>query len=107
MRKKLNVIIDRPIGYEHPDWPGFIYLVNYGYVPGVMAPDGEEQDVFVLGVDTPLQTFKGELIAIIHRRDDIEDKWVAVPEGMSFTAQEIEDAVAFSEQYFDSYIEMV
>ena len=89
------------------DWPGFIYLVNYCYVPGVMAPDGEEQDVFVLGVDTPLQTFKGELIAIIHRRDDIEDKWVAVPEGMSFTAQEIEDAVAFSEQYFDSYIEMV
>ena len=86
MKKKLNVIIDRPLGYEHPEWPGFIYRVNYGYVPGIMAPDGEEQDVFVLGVNTPLQEFEGDL---------------------TFTQQEIEEAVAFSEQYFDSYIEMV
>ena len=107
MKRKLHVTIDRPIGYEHPDWPGFIYRVNYGYVPEIMAPDGEEQDVYVLGVDTPLQTFEGELIAIIHRRDDVEDKWVAAPAGMSFTPQEIEAAVAFSEGYFDSYIEMV
>ena len=105
--KTVTVTVDRPLGSYHPEHPDMYYPVNYGYVEGIIAPDGEEQDVFVLGVDTPLQTFKGELIAIIHRRDDIEDKWVAVPEGMSFTAQEIEDAVAFSEQYFDSYIEMV
>ena len=99
--------IDRPLGSAHPRHPEMIYPVNYGEVPGVLAPDGAWQDVYVLGVDEPLQTFTGERIAIIHRRDDVEDKWVLVPEGMTLTAAEIMAAVCFQEQYFDSWVELL
>ena len=34
------VIVDRPLGSCHPQWPDSIYPVNYGYVPGLPAPDG-------------------------------------------------------------------
>ncbi len=94
--------IDRPLGTRHPKHPDIVYPVNYGYIPGIIGGDGDEQDVYILGVDEPLDTFTGELIAVIHRRDDVEDKWVLAPEGMRFTAGEIMAAVHFQEQYFDS-----
>lgn len=96
--------IDRPLGTCHPKHPDLYYPVNYGEIPGVLAADGDWQDVYVLGVSEPLTTFTGELIAVIRRRDDVEDKWVLAPEGMHFTAEEIMAAVRFQEQYFDSYV---
>ena len=95
--------IDRPLGSAHPRHPDMIYPVNYGEVVGVPAPDGDWQDAYVLGVDEPLTAFTGRRIAVIHRRDDVETKWVLAPEGTSFTAEEILSAVHFQEQYFDSY----
>ena len=96
--------IDRPLGTCHPKHPDLYYPVNYGEIPGVLAADGDWQDVYVLGVSEPLTTFTGELIAVIRRRDDVEDKWVLAPEGMRFTAEEIMAEVRFQEQYFDSYV---
>ncbi len=98
--------IDRPLGSTHPKHPDILYPVNYGYVPGVMAPDGDFQDVYILGVDAPLTAFTGERIAVIRRRDDVEDKWVLAPPGVTFTAEEIMAAVHFQEQYFDSFVVM-
>ena len=104
MKHKIKVMVDRPLGTEHPDWPGFVYQVNYGYVPGVMAPDGEEQDVYVLGVKEPLETFTGKIIAAVLRSDDNEDKLVAAPEEMTFSKEEIAEAIRFVEKYFDSEV---
>lgn len=98
--------MDRPIGTEHPKHPGLIYPVNYGYVPGLLAPDGEEQDAYVLGVDVPLAEFTGKLIAVIHRFDDVEEKWVLAPEGMTFTKEEIAEQTHFQEQYYQIEIRM-
>lgn len=98
--------IDRPLGSAHPKHPDLIYRVNYGEVVGVLAPDGDWQDVYVLGVDVPVETFTGRRIALIHRRDDTENKWVLAPDGMTFTAEEILAAVHFQEQYFDAYVEL-
>ena len=103
---RITARIDRPLGSAHPKHPDLIYLVNYGEVPGVMAPDGDWQDVYVLGVDEPLTVFTGRRIAVIRRRDDVEDKWVLAPDGMIFTAEEIMAAVHFHEQYFDSWCEL-
>lgn len=100
---KITARIDRPLGTAHPKHPDLIYAVNYGEVVGVSASDGDWQDVYVLGVDEPLTTFTGRRIAVIHRRDDVESKWVLAPDGMTFTAEEIMAAVRFQEQYFDSY----
>lgn len=105
--KLITVTIDRPFGSVHPNHSDMIYPVNYGLVKGIMAKDGEEQDVYVLGVDKPLKTFTGKLIAIIYRKDDVENKWVVCPEHMMFTKEEIAKQVHFTEQYFDTKIEMI
>lgn len=102
--KIVKVTVDRPLGSCHPKHPDICYPVNYGYVKGVMAADGEEQDVYILGVDVPVNEFTGRVIANIHRRDDVEDKWVAAPEGQTFSAEEIKARVEFQEQYFESEV---
>ena len=100
----VTVTIDRPLGSCHPKHPDIYYSVNYGYIEGIIAPDGEEQDAYILGVGTPLQTFTGEVIAVIHRKDDVEDKWVVAPEGMTFSKEKIEELTRFQEQYFASEV---
>ena len=102
----VKVIVDRPLGSVHPKYNDLIYSVNYGYIPEVFAPDGEEQDAYILGVNEPVTEFVGKVIAIIHRLNDIEDKWVVAPEGKSFTKKEIANLVAFQEKFFDTEIVM-
>lgn len=102
-----KVTIDRPMGSSHPDYPALIYPVNYGYISGIIAPDGEEQDAYILGVDVPVHEFTGRRIAIVHRRDDLETKWIIVPENIVFNKQQIEEMIYFQEQYYDSYVEML
>ena len=104
--RRVTVIVDRPLGSCHPKHRDICYPVNYGYIPGVMAPDGEEQDAYILGVSEPVQEFSGKVIAVIHRFDDVEEKWVVTPEGTSFTREEIMALVAFQEQYFRTEIRM-
>lgn len=100
----VTVTIDRPLGSYHPEHKELYYPINYGYIEGVIAPDGEEQDAYVLGVNEPLKEFVGKVIAIIHRMDDVEEKWVVAPDGVSFTQDEILRQVAFQEQYFVSEV---
>ena len=97
--KSVTVIVDRPLGTYHPKHKDIYYSVNYGYVEGVIAADGEEQDAYILGVDKPVKEFSGKVIAIIHRFDDIEEKWVVVPQGTSFSKDEIMQQVAFQERF--------
>lgn len=104
--KIVTVTIDRPLGTYHPQHPDLYYPVNYGYVEGIPAPDGDWQDAYVLGVSGPVASFTGEVIAVIHRRDDVEDKWVVVPNGLRLTEEEIIQQTLFQERWFDSYVEM-
>ena len=102
----VTVTIDRPIGSRHPNYKDIVYPINYGYIKGIMAPDDEEQDAYVLGVDTAVKQFTGRVIAIIHRYDDVEEKWVVVPDGVNFTVEEIRKLVNFQEQFFNYSILM-
>ena len=104
--KIVKVIVDRPMGSYHPEHKDMYYPINYGYVEGIIAPDGEEQDAYILGVDKPVKEFVGKIIAIVHRLDDIEDKWVVAPVDVSFTKEEIMQKVSFQEQYFQIQIRM-
>ena len=104
--KVVKIIIDRPLGSVHPKHNDLIYSVNYGYIPGIFAPDGEEQDAYILGVDEPVAEFEGKVIAIVHRLNDIEDKWVVADEKKAFSKEEVENSVAFQERFFDIEIEM-
>lgn len=100
--KTVHVVIDRPIGYRHGD---LTYPVNYGYIPGVMAGDGEEQDAYILGVPEPLSAFDGRVVGAIRRKNDCEDKLIVAPEGMVFHQGQIAEAIHFQEQYFVSTID--
>lgn len=102
--KVVTVQVDRPVGYLHGD---ILYPINYGFVPGLMGGDGEEQDAYILGVDTPLSDFTGRVIAVIRRHNDCEDKLVIAPEGLSFHQGQIAEAVHFQEQYFISTIDSI
>ena len=77
--KIVKVTVDRSLGSYHPEHKDMYYPINYGYIEGIMAPDGEEQDAYILGVDKPVSEFTGKIIAIIHRYDDVEEKWVVSP----------------------------
>ena len=105
--KSVTVIIDRPLGTTHPNHNDIIYPVNYGYIENIFACDGEEQDAYILGINEPVAEFSGKVIAVVHRTDDVEDKWIVVPDGVTFTADEIEEAVHFQEKYFSHTIEFI
>lgn len=92
--------IDRPLGSGHPKHPEMIYPINYGYVDGVFAGDGAEQDVYVFGTDKPLKTYTGKVIAVYHRLNDVEDKWIVSLNGESIPPEDILDAINFQEQYY-------
>ena len=100
----VTVTVDRPMGSYHPKHKDIYYPINYGYIEGIIAPDGEEQDAYILGVDKPVEKFTGKVIAIIHRLDDIEDKWGICPENMTFSKEEIAEKVMFQEQFFNTEI---
>lgn len=72
----VKVIVDRPMGSYHPNHKDIFYSINYGYIEGIIAPDGEEQDAYILGIDRPVKEFVGKIIAIIHREDDVEEPTV-------------------------------
>lgn len=56
--KKVTVKIDRPLGTFHPEHKDLYYPINYGYIEGLIAGDGEEQDAYVLGVINLLKLFQ-------------------------------------------------
>lgn len=96
--------MDRPLGSNHSKH-GFKYEVNYGFIPGTLAPDGEEIDAYVLGIDTPLENFSGKCIAVIHRLDDNDDKLVVIPKDIEdISDEEIIKLTLFQEKFFKSVI---
>ena len=101
--KVLNIVIDRELGGKHPEY-GFIYPVNYGYVPDTTSGDGEELDCYLLGVFEPVKAFKGKCIAIIHRMDDDDDKLIIVPKNKEYSDDAINALVEFQERYFEHII---
>ena len=106
--KTVTIKIDRPIGYVHSkENYSLTYPINYGYIPEVIGGDGEELDVYLLGVNEPVSEYTAKVIGIAHRYNDVEDKLIAVPQGMVFTKEEIENAVRFQEQYYETEIEVL
>lgn len=101
--KTIKVIIDRPLRSKHPKH-NIYYSVNYGYVPGTKAADGEPFDAYILGVSEPVKEFTGRCIAVIHRINDNDDKLVVAPEGLDFTDDQIRALTKFQERFFKSRI---
>ena len=98
--KVVKGTVDRPLGTPHPRHPEMIYPINYGYVDGIFADDGAEQDVYLFGTDEPLKSFEGRVIAVWHRFDDVEDKWIVSLNGEDIPDEKILGDISFQEQFF-------
>ncbi len=106
--KMVNIKIDRPIGYVHKkENYSLTYPINYGYLPGVIGGDGEELDVYLLGVNEPVTEYTAKIIGIAHRENDVEDKLVAAPVDLNFAKEEIERVIHFQEQYYKTTVEVL
>lgn len=95
IRQSYTTVIDRAIGYQ--DRYGNNYPINYGYIPNLIGGDGKWQDVYIISenVSDPLEVFEGELVAIIHRADDVEAKWILTTAGEIVTYDQIKQATHF------------
>lgn len=96
--KTVTVIVDRPIGNCRPNHKNICYPINYGYIQGVVAPDGEEQNAYIPGVNYSLKEFTGRIIAIVQRFDDVEEKRVVAPKNVVFSKDEIVRQVDFQKK---------
>ncbi len=77
--RRSGCTIDRPRGSRHPVFPEIIYPIDYGYINGTLAGDGQEIDVFV---GTGQAGLVGVLLTEDFRRGDREYKflWNCRPE---------------------------
>ena len=101
--KKVTVIVDRPLGSKHPKH-GFMYLLNYGYIPNTISGDNEELDAYLLGVYEPVEKAEGKVIAIIHRTNDDDDKLIVVSTDKEYSDDAIKALTEFQERFFESII---
>lgn len=101
--KNVDVVIDRQLGSKHPKWD-FVYDVNYGYIENTLSPDGEELNVYLLGVNEPVEKSDGKVIAVIHRIDDDDDKLVVSNNGNDIDDEIIRKFTDFQEKFFKSEI---
>lgn len=103
LNKTVTVKIDRPMGSHHPKH-GFIYPINYGFIPDTISGDGEELDAYLLGIFEPVEAYTGKVIAIIHRTNDDDDKLIIAPEDKTYTPDQIRALTEFQERFFKSEI---
>jgi hypothetical protein len=96
-----KAIMDRPAVAEHPKHKGLIYPINYGYIPDLIAGDGEEQDVYIIDSHEPLSEATVKIIAVVFRKNDNENKWVGTVGNRLYSTNEIKQAINFQERYYD------
>lgn len=101
--KEVTVEIDRQLGSRHPKH-GFMYMLNYGYIPNTISGDGEELDAYLINEFEPVTKGKGKVIAIIHRTNNDDDKLIVSKDGKDYSDDAIKALTEFQERYFESAI---
>lgn len=67
-----EIVVDRPRGSRHPDFPEFVYELDYGYLRETTSADGEGIDVWI-GSD-PRRRVTGALCTVDLAKRDTELK---------------------------------
>ena len=101
--KKVTLKIDRLLGTRHPQY-GFIYMINYRYVPDTISGDGEELDAYLIGKFEPVTSSKGRIIAAMHGINDDDDKLVVSKNGEEYSDEAIRALTELQERFFHSVI---
>lgn len=100
--KIVTVIVEHTIGENHPLYPDTQYFANYGYVEEVLKQTGEFQNAYIYGVDEPVDSFRGIVIAMIYRKGEDGSQWVVGRQGETIHHSKIQKLVGFQEQFYDT-----
>lgn len=96
----VTVEVTRPVGSRHPTSKNIVYPINYGIIKGETDVDGSELRAYILGVKSPVSSFTGTVIGIVHRGGDCGDRLVVAPTGVYVNQARIEEAVHFREKFY-------
>lgn len=103
LRKRSNIKDWWAIRFKIPQY-GFIYMINYRYVPDPMSGDGEELDAYLIGKFEPVPSSKGRFIAVMHGINDDDDKLVVSKNGEEYLDEAIRTLTELQERFFHSVI---
>ena len=101
--REVSIKIDRQLGSRHSKH-GFMYMLNYGFIPNTISGDGEELDAYLLGEFEAVAESSGKVIAVIHRTNDDDDKLIVSKNGQKYSDAAIRALTEFQERYFKSII---
>ena len=88
----VRVKVTSPIHSKNPA-TGVTYGLNYGEINFVTARKREVLNAFVMGIDHPVKTFDGRVIASVEK--DGERYYVVAPKSKRYINHDVEQALAF------------
>lgn len=84
---------------------GFTYQLNFGVIEGKKRYDSNAYGAYIIGVNHPVRTFDGRVVAVLRRNDNSTPVYIVSPKNIKFICHQIEDAVAFAEKGRDYKLE--
>lgn len=84
---------------------GFTYELNYGLIEGKKHYDFVSSGAYIMGINHPVRTFDGRVIAVIRYRDGSPAEYVVAPKSTRFISHQVADAVKFALGDKDAVIE--
>lgn len=94
--KYAKVRVTRAMHSADPE-KGFKYGLNFGAVEGVSGSSGGVMMAYIMGIDHPVKSFDGRIIAVVHHKSG-DDILVVSPKSKRFIVNEIEQAISFAEK---------
>ena len=88
----VRVKVTSPIHSENPQ-QGFTYGLNYGEINFVTARKRETLKAFIMGIDHPVKTFDGRVIATVEK--DGERYYVVAPKSKRYINHDVTKAMDF------------
>ena len=95
--KTREIVIDRPIGTNHPRFPRVTYPLDYGYLKGTKSGDGDGIDVWRGSLDSNI--VDATIVAVDLLKSDVEVKLL-----VGCTEAEIEIVLNFHNMFSQSGI---
>lgn len=97
--KTFKVIINRPVGSEHPKYKNHFYPINYGCVDNFV--ENKEIEIYIIDSIEPLNEAIVKIIGIVFRKNDDEIKGIGIVGKDDYTINDIKNHILFQEQYYD------
>lgn len=95
--KYVRVRVTNPIHSLNRQF-GFVYQLNFGVIEGKKRYDSNAAGAYIMGINHPVRTFDGRVIAVIRRAESNAAVYVVAPKNMRFISYQIQDAIAFAEK---------